>query len=142
MNPAWFAIPAVCLYALGNNFTSKYLRGISPVANALLMSVCMASVAGAVFAAQRTASADARLPEQSLWWVYVILGIVYCTADILFYKAYALQGSIAFLMTLVALMPVAAVIIEYFLFKGVAPSLRQSAGIACAVLAAWLVSSR
>lgn len=142
MQPILYALLAVLLYAIGNNVVSKYLRTTAPTANALLMCFGMAIAAGIAFLSQRMLRSDVVLPAISLWWVYAILGAVYATADILFFKAYTLQGSLASLMTVVALMPAAAVLIEYVAFKGAAPSLRQSAGIACAVLAVWLVSTR
>lgn len=143
MQPVLYALPAVLLYALGNNFTSKYLRDSGIAANTFSIGLFMTVAAGCVLGVQyMSKAATTRLPSASLWWVYVVCGIIYCTADLLFYKAYALHGSLALLMTIVALMPAAAVVIEYLLFKGVAPSLRQSAGVICAILAVWLVSTR
>lgn len=143
MNPIWFAVPAMCLYAIGNNFTSKYLRAAGPAANTLCIGLVMALVAGVFLGLQRANSATTtNLPSPNLWRVYVICGVMYGVADLLFYKAYSLHGSLTLLMTIVALMPVAAVVIEFYFFDGIAPSFRQSSGIALAVAAAWLVSAR
>lgn len=142
MSPTWMAIGAICLYALGNNFVAKHLRGNVPAANTLFVSLVIAAGAGVVLAAEHATSRAAQPTPLAHWWVFLACGICFCTADLLFYGAYSRQGSITLLTTLVALMPVAAVAIEYFFFKGSAPSIRQSAGIACAVLAAWLVSTR
>lgn len=142
MSPTWLAIGAICLYALGNNFISKYLRGFGPAVNTLLVASVMAAGAAVVLATQLATNRAARLPPPSHWWVFLACGTFFCAADLLFYGAYARQGSITLLTTLVALMPVAAVVINFLFFGGTAPTYRQGAGIVCAVLAAWLVSTR
>lgn len=143
MKPVLLAVCALFCYASTNIMIDRKLSNLSPVTNSFVFCLIMTVMSIITMLVGLGKHSDfVAIKSQNLWPTLFVAGAIFFAAEIFYLGAYKAGGSVLTISTIVALFPVAVLIVEAVSGGNRVPSFRQCAAVCLAVASVFLVAKR
>ena len=137
-NPVFLTCVAVVLYALQNVIMEMKLAKYSTVAIILIVYSVMLPLSLVLISQMKFTGKVVAFPTGKILVFALLSGLIFFVADYCYISAYTIGGDLITITTIIALFPVVASIIKFFI-TGTVPNSYQVAGWLLAIFAVYLV---
>lgn len=141
MSATQYALLALLLYTLLNVMLDKYFSHIDPLITLSIYCAIILTLALSCIARNYHNSVVMVVPSTKIFIIICLCGMTCFFADSCYLTAYNKGGSLASITTIVAIMPVFAVVIKMFMDRKL-PELSQFLGCILATMAVYLVTRK